>query len=87
MLWILFVHPNSMPALIFRAGWYGKRHLHPRKTGETLREYLCRLDRLHEIGSAASLLSAYADRYLYSAEKLHMSKNDIRQIKKAFSFF
>ena len=87
MIWTLTVHPNSMPALIFRAGWYGKRHLHPRRKGETLREYLYRLDQLHEIGPAASLLSAYADQYLYSAENPDMSKNDIRQIKQAFSFF
>ena len=85
-IWILLVHPNSMPALIFRADWYGKRHLHPRKKGETLREYLSRLDQLHEIGRAASLLSVYADRYLYAEEDPPVTKDDIRQIKKAFSF-
>lgn len=83
-LWTLLAHPGSIPALLLRAHWYGRRRLHARKKGETVREYLARLDSLHQIGPPAELLSFYADQYLYGRTKPNPSKEEIKRMKKAF---
>lgn len=85
-LFTLLFHPGSIPALLMRAHWYGRRRLHPRGKSETIQEYLKRLDSLHQIGAPAALLSGYADQYLYGRTKPEPSKEEIKQIKKAFPF-
>lgn len=88
----LFFRPNHIQALLIRADWYGKRHLHPRRKGETVKEYLTRLNSSENsegddyLKKAVVLLSDYGDRYLYGIEQtaVQLQKSEIQIIKKAF---
>ncbi len=86
----LLFRSGHISALLIRAHWYGRRKLCPRKRGETVREYLLRLEaRDKEKGGAHSspafrLLARCADQYLYGPQPPQLTRDEIRAIKKAF---
>ena len=83
-VWLLFFRGNTIPGLVARAEWFGRRRLAPRRRGETMREYLCRLEEKHYTGGMSDLLASYADRYYYAERKPFVSREDIRRMKKAY---
>lgn len=90
--YLLLFRSGQISALLIRADWYGRRKLCPRRKGETVREYLLRLDE-RETGREKTnpdpvrLLAHYADQYLYSPCPPHPEPEEIRAIKKAFPLF
>lgn len=89
-IFLLLFFPGQIPSLLIRADWYGKRHFHPRRRGETLREYLNRLcetadeEKRKELEPGAVLLARYADQYLYGEKAVQPEKNEVLAIRKAF---
>ena len=86
-LGLLLFYRNSVPGLLARAEWFGRRRLRPRRRGETLREFLARLEDQYHMGEASGMLSDYAERYYYSGKKPFLNREDIRKMKKAYPLF
>lgn len=67
-VFLILFRPDTVPSLIVRAEWFGKRRRKGRKQSETFRAYLSRLSAECGLGNEAALLAELADSWLYAAD-------------------
>lgn len=75
---------RSVPGLLLRAEWFGRRRLCGRKREETIREYLLRIAGSTEDADAALELADCGEEWLYGKTQPEIPAETIRRIRKAF---
>lgn len=75
---------RSVPGLLLRAEWFGRRRLRGRKREETIREYLTRIAENTEDAGAAAVLADCGEAWLYGKVRPEVPAETIRRIRKAF---
>ena len=83
LLTVLF-RGRSVPGLLLRAEWFGRRRLCGRKREETIREYLLRIAGSTEDADAALELADCGEEWLYGKTQPEIPAETIRRIRKAF---
>lgn len=75
---------RSVPALLLRAEWFGRRRLRGRKREETVREYLLRIGESTGDAGAAAALADCGEEWLYGKERPEVPAETVSRIRKAF---
>ena len=75
---------RSVPGLLLRAEWFGRRRLRGRRREETIREYLLRIAENTEDAGAAAALADCGEEWLYGKKRPEVPAETIRRIRKAF---
>ena len=75
---------RSVPGLLLRAEWFGRRRLCGRKREETIREYLLRIGESTGDAGAAAELADCGEEWLYGKVRPEIPAETIRRIRKAF---
>ncbi len=78
---------RTVPGLLLRAEWFGRRRLCGRKGAETIREYLTRIAGMTEDAGAAEALADWGEQWLYAAERPELPEDTVRRILTAFPLF
>ena len=83
MFTVLF-RGRSVPGLLLRAEWFGRRRLCGRKREETIRDYLLRIGESTGDAGAAAALADCGEEWLYGKTRPEIPAETIRRIRKAF---
>ena len=75
---------RSVPGLLLRAEWFGRRRFRGRRREETVREYLLRIAEISEDADAAAVLADCGEEWLYGRERPEVPAETVRRIRKAF---